>query len=274
MAHVNYYQMKQARQFTDASILVLEAAIVDAQLKFDQVPAFAGLLILKHLLSFHSAQNIHLGGSPINRTAKMFENKLQWVKRECARGNFRNPIWNIVDSWSLHTARDLSRLTSSSRHEVHVVFASDEAIVSYEILALEDSEDVVVSMLQALLSGGDPEQLYAFAHVENATLHSVSVVPGSFIYHWSDDHPTRCLALVTQMIQLRKEEEGHVELWFDVFRFPGVVAPSHGTLRVSADDWAAHVVDPCARVRVLEQLDQLRFTLVRQCPVPRAYSFI
>ena len=77
--------------------------------------------------------------------------------------------------------------------------------------------------------------------------------PGSFVLHWSEGHPTQCLALVSQIIQWRKEEEMNAALWVDLLRFPGVVAPSHGTLRVSAQDWAVHVSDPCARERVLEE---------------------
>ena len=273
VAHVAYYEMKQARKFTDETILELELAIVAAQISFTNVSAFAGLIILKFHFSLHSPHDIREGGPPCNRTAIAYEAKLQWIKRSANRTNFRNPIKSVVERWSLDTAVDLSQLVNSNRHHMEVVFASDESVTSMSLLAqVEKSGEV--SLLFALLSGADPDQLWGFSHVASVSLHSVNVMPGSFILHWSEQHAAQCLALVTGILQLRKEEEAVSHIWLDILRFPGVPAPNAKQLNVSGDVWAKCFADPHARVRVLERFDQLRFTGVRQCPVPGAHVFI
>ena len=138
VAHVEYYEMKQARQFTDDTILELE---------------FAGLFILKHHFSLHSAHDIREAGPPRHRTALMFENKLQWVKRAAKRTNFKNPIFAVVDQWSVCTARELARLQNASRHEIEVVYASDVCVTSASLLAQyeEGLDEHVSSMLRLLL---------------------------------------------------------------------------------------------------------------------------
>ena len=45
-------------------------------------------------------------------------------------------------------------------------------------------------------------------------------------------------------------------------------------LTVSGIVWEECVADPAAHVRVVERFDQMRFTCVRQCPVPGAHVFI
>jgi hypothetical protein len=244
---------------------------------FDNVKAFKGLIILKFHFALHSAHDIKEAGAPCNRNALMFENKLQWIKRHAKRNNFRNPIKSVVDAWSLCTACDLSRLRNASRHAVAVVFASDECVASASLLAVADASDesgVSMSLLSVLLSGGDPLQLWSFSHVASLSLHGVHVMPGSFILHWSEDHPFQCLALVTSILQLCKEEEAAPMLWLDVLRFPGIIAPTATQLTVSGIVWEECVADPAAHVRVVERFDQMRFTCVRQCPVPGAHVFI
>lgn len=95
LAHMYYFELKMARQFDDESILALEQAVVDHQLKFDGVPEYAGLFIYKHHAALHSARNIYWCGPAILRTARMFENKLQYVKRRAAASNFKNPIFSV-----------------------------------------------------------------------------------------------------------------------------------------------------------------------------------
>ena len=208
----------------------------------------------------------------------MFENKLQWIKRRARWCNFKNPIKSIVGRWSLSSARDLSRLQNSSRHEIEIVFASDECVASADMLTqlgeLDAESDVPVGLLSALLSGGDPLELWSFAQVACVSLHDVHVIPGSFILHWSVDHEVQCLALVTCILQLRKEDEVQGEVWLDILRFPGVPHPSAKQLTVANDMWEAFVANKDAHVRVLERYDQLRFTSMRQCPVPGAHLFI
>ena len=204
----------------------------------------------------------------------MFENKLQWIKRACRRCNFKNPIRSVLEQWSLNSGCDLARLQNASRHEVSVVFASDECVTSPWLVAQEEEGCGPVSLLSALLSGGDPNQFWAFTHIAEVSLHHVHVKPGSFILHWSDDHKAQCLSVVTGILQLRKEEEAGRSLWVDIQRFPGVPAPTAKQLTVQSDVWDTCVADPRARVRVLERFDQLRFTSVRQCPVPGAHIFI
>ena len=256
----------------------LEEAVVQAQVAFDQVPEFAGLFIIKHHFSLHSAHDIREGGPPRHRTALMFENKLQWVKRAAKRTNFKNPIFAVVDQWSVCTARELARLQSASRHEIEVVYVrnvSDECVTSASLLAQHEEGlyEHVSSMLRLLFQGGD-DQLWAFAHCASVSLHHVHVMPDSFILHWSEAHPTQCLALVTNIVQVRKEENASSDLWLDIYHFPSVLAPSAKQLSVIPQDWQTHVANPNVRVRVLERFDQLRFTGMRRCSVPGAHVFI
>ena len=264
--------MKRARIFTDESLLQLEVAVAEAQKRFNEVPEFSGLFILKHHFSLHSALDIKLGGPGMNRTAKMYENKLQWVKREASRCNYKNPIFSVVSAWSLHSAHDLVHLTNSSRHSVEVVYASDESIVS-EVL-VEDMDKEEYGCLQCLLAGGG-SVLYAFSYVESLRLHGERLVPGSFILHWSDEYPTQCLALVARIVQLRKEEDTRAVLWLEIVRFSRVEAAASGQqLCVDRDAWSERVVDPSGHVRVLVPFEELRFTVVRQTERPGAYMFL
>ena len=117
---MHYFELKMARQFTDESILELEAATVHhqvsqqssppapfpsvthrfphhpcSQLKFNEVPQYKGLFVYKHHAALHSARNIKFCGPPVVRLERMFENKLQYVKRRAHASNFRNPIFSV-----------------------------------------------------------------------------------------------------------------------------------------------------------------------------------
>ena len=154
------------------------------------------------------------------------------------------------------------------------MYASDECVTSASLLAHgEGLDEHVSSMLRLLFQGGD-DQLWAYVHCASVSLHHVHVLSGSFILHWSEAHPTQCLALVTNIVQVRKEENASRDLWLDIYRFPSVLAPSARQLSVSPQDWQTHVANPNVRVRVLERFDQLRFTSMRQCSVPGAHVFI
>lgn len=93
--HLEYFEQKMARQFDDESILRLEAAIVAHQKAFNAVPEYAGLFIYKHHSSLHSARNVRFCGPAIVRIARMYENKLQYVKRRAKGCNFKNPIFSV-----------------------------------------------------------------------------------------------------------------------------------------------------------------------------------
>lgn len=82
------------------------------------------------------------------------------------------------------------------------------------------------------------------------------------------------LSLVTNIVQVHKEQNASRDLWLDIFRFPSVLAPSAKQRSVSPQDWQTHVANPNVRVRVLERFDQWRFTSMRQCSVPGAHVFI
>jgi hypothetical protein len=92
---MKYFNMKMARRFTDESILELEDAVVEHQEKFNAVPEYAGLFVYKHHAALHSAENTVWCGPAICRTARMFENKLQYVKRRAHASNFKNPIFSV-----------------------------------------------------------------------------------------------------------------------------------------------------------------------------------
>jgi hypothetical protein len=91
------------------------------------------------------------------------------------------------------------------------------------------------------MSGGGT-QLWCYAEIAALQLHSVLLQRGGFILHWSDDHPTQCLTLVTRIMQVREEAVHVGGIWLEVLRFPGVVAPATGQLRLTDTEWQLLVV--------------------------------
>ena len=65
------------------------------KVKFNQIPEYKGLFVYKHHCALHSAKNTKLCGPARNRTARMYENKLQYVKRKARMCNFKNPIYSV-----------------------------------------------------------------------------------------------------------------------------------------------------------------------------------
>ena len=95
LLHVKYFTLKMARSFNDETIIELEDATIAHQEKFNQVPEFKGLFIYKHHCALHSAHNTKMCGPARNRIARMYENKLQFVKQKCRLCNFKNPILSV-----------------------------------------------------------------------------------------------------------------------------------------------------------------------------------
>ena len=71
--------------------------------KFNEVPEYKGLFVYKHHAVLHSAQKIPMCGPAIVRTERMFENKLQYIKRRAKASNFRNPIHSVGPTCRSHT---------------------------------------------------------------------------------------------------------------------------------------------------------------------------
>lgn len=117
LLHVRYFEMKMARSFTEETIIELERATVAHQarapatlpcsasqsppptplhqMKFNSVPEYKGLFIYKHHCALHAAQDIRWCGPARNRVARMYENKLQYIKRKARMTNFKNPIYSV-----------------------------------------------------------------------------------------------------------------------------------------------------------------------------------
>ena len=207
--------------------------------KFNEVPEYKGLFVYKHHAVLHSAHNIPMCGPAIVRTERMFENKLQYIKRRAKASNFRNPIHSVspatypalqlvhlhlrasyqaqtqalmhplictqvLRAWSLQTARDLASLASSRKHDVHITLVRDGCVVSEDLLP-SMTEDPAHEVLVTLLAGGGSD-LFWSEEVAAVELHSVELAPGCFVRHWSDEQPA-CLALVSQLLRLRPEED-------------------------------------------------------------------
>ena len=59
------------------------------------MPEYEGMFVYKHHAVLYSARNIMLCGPAIVLTERMFENKLQYIKRRAKASNFRNPIHSV-----------------------------------------------------------------------------------------------------------------------------------------------------------------------------------
>lgn len=304
-AHIHYFNLKMARSFTPDSIAALEIATVNHQVRtcarprtpptgtfplpphtqtlpycafarsqmlFNAVPEYKGLFVYKHHAALHSAHDTAMCGPACNRTARMYENKLQYVKRRAKASNFKTPIYSVLRAWSLQTARDLVHMASAERHEVQLIFASDACLASEDMLC-SMADDPVVQFLSLLLYGGGAD-LYYFEEIASFRIHSVVVSCGSFVQHWSDTHAP-CLAIVSRVVRLRREEEPEEEadVWVMLARFPGVPMSTE-SIALDAEIWMQNVADVAKREIVCVILDDMRFTLVHQHTLGGQFLFM
>lgn len=213
-------------------------------------------------------------GPACNRTARMFENKLQYVKRRAAASNFKNPIYTVLRAWSFQTARDLRNQVSAVKHDAHVQYADDGALINEPLLKTYMADDPAFTVLSMLLQGISDELVWCVSVLEVA-FHHVVVSVGTFVRHWSPEHPTPCLALVSRMLALHPEDDESAEsLWVVLTRFPGVEMCEGDTVRVDSECWAERVADPAAQETVVVVWEDFRFCVLRQHNLRHEYLFM
>ena len=268
------------------------------------MPEYEGLCIYKHHAVLHSAHEIKLCGPAIVRTERMFENKLQYIKRRAKASNFRNPIHSVspatypaacalaspcitltpqalmcslvrtqvLRSWSLQTARDLASLASSRKHDVQITLVRDGCVVSEDLLP-SLTDEPAYEVLCTLLAGGGSD-LFWWEEVAAVELHSVELAPGCFVRHWSDGQPA-CLALISQLSRLRAEEDDSSgELWVALHRFPLVPMLHDDQVRVSAEEWMRCVAAEDVRETTFVVYEDLCFVLLEQHSMQGEYLFM
>ena len=178
----------------------------------------------------------------------------------------------VLRSWSLQTARDLARLTSSIKHDLELEYASLGCAVCEHFLSVME-DDPAYPVLKLLLEGGGSE-VFWFEEVISVKVHHVAIAVGCFVSHWGDGYEQPCLALVTRIVKLQSEEGSDESLWVIVTRFPGVPIQANCQVRVSSDVWKACVSDARAHVTVFTLFEDFRFSLLHQHAIAGAYVFI
>ena len=149
LLHAKYFEMKMARSFTEETIVELERATVAHQArapppppqrprqpsfavhpnlhplpppphqeKFNTIGEYKGLFVYKHHCALHAAQDIRWCGPARNRVARMYENKLQYVKRKARMCNFKNPIYSVCPHPTPH---------GTTRHALAIAIATTAA---------------------------------------------------------------------------------------------------------------------------------------------------
>ena len=114
VAHVKYFNMLMSRHFTDTSIAELGAAILDAQQKFLDVPAYAKLWKPKNHFATHFPADIKRFGPPRGYWCMRFEAKNQQHKRAAKMGRWVDVPGTVARFWAKRSHLRLLRKRNSS----------------------------------------------------------------------------------------------------------------------------------------------------------------
>jgi hypothetical protein len=129
-----------------------------------------------------------------------------------------------------------------------------------------------------VLLGGGGSDLFWFEEVAAVALHSVTVLCGAFVRHWSAELPTPRLALVSRMLRLAlvDDEDDPGGLWVVLVRFPAVEMSAGNEVTLGAEEWKACVASASAQETVFTLLDDFTFACLtlRLHTVCGAYAFM